>query len=584
MSQKEISVRLEEAIDKSVSHIFNAQNPSGFWQGNIFYNAYPTAAMLLVNNILGVADSTWESLAVKWLEEHQGPNGSWGLLDKPALSHPNISVQDVEELVEVQAAAVRNTAAALLALEVFGGSRRSIERANTFMKQVDRQFIDPFTEIFLAYYGRMSWKEVRFPPIEVLLVPSFLKFNIKRFVPAWLQDGLVGALLFKTLNEKSYMRSPFRQQSVSKAKSFLLKNQLRNGSWFNTFQPTVYPLLALKEIGFSIGSDVIQKALAFLDTRKNPVDGYVHRFWLPVWDTALTIQALATVKWTNSFDHIKFRKGIAYLINSRFNNGAWGFSPEVVIYPDNDDTAVSVNSLLHVSVEKEYIKKSIKWLLKMQNSDGGWAAFMRDQASKEPGTLPTSVEDVMVMLKDPSIADVTGHVLQALGSSGLTKEHPAIRRAIRFLKQDQLESGAWYGRWGLCYIYATSRVLRGLVSVGENLEQDYLHKAIRWLLQHQNRDGGWGEHFVAYFRQEYAGIGKSTPVQTAWALLGLMRYLPAHSEAIKRGIEYLLSTQNFDGSWPSHHTVGALEIYENTNYANIFPLHALGEYFVHVNG
>lgn len=567
---------LNSAVEKAVANVYESQQLKKYWNGDIYYNAYPTAVALITNKILNVSEPEWEKKALKWIAGHQKANGSWGMLDKETDPHPYFTEEELGEILEIKAGSARNTSVCLLALEIYGGYEENVKKAYEYMEGIDEKYIDPFTELFLAYFGKKKWSDIGIPPIEVMLAPKHTKFYFKKFIPAWVRDGAMGGIIVKTLKEKKGLSSPLRKMAIKKAEKSLLENQLSNGGWFGTFQPSVYPMLALKELGYDINSNVMQKGLGFLRSRRNPETGYVHRFWLSVWDTSLTLLAL---KSAGVPDNDKRVRGAAdFLINSRFASNAWGFCPEVDIYPDCDDTSVAMQALSIYGRNHEYLRQSAEWLIGMQNSDGGWGAFIKNQAKKKPGTLPTTIEDSLVILKDPACADITGHVLRALGESGYTVKDKPIQRAIEFLKRDQLSSGAWYGRWGLCYIYAISRVLRGLYAVREDMNQTYIQNAVDWLIDHQNADGGWGEHYLAYFKEEYGGIGASTPVQTAWAVSSLLLVKSPYDQVIQRGIRYLLDTQKEDGGWPSPHTVGALEIYENTNYAKIFPLMALGDY------
>ena len=68
---------------------------------------------------------------------------------------------------------------------------------------------------------------------------------------------------------------------------------------------------------------------------------------------------------------------------------------------------------------------------------------------------------------DPSLEGVTGRVLWGLGRSGVGVSDPAVVRAIAFLRDQQCESGAWWGRWKACYLAETATILLGLAAVGE---------------------------------------------------------------------------------------------------------------------
>jgi squalene-hopene/tetraprenyl-beta-curcumene cyclase len=112
------------------------------------------------------------------------------------------------------------------------------------------------------------------------------------------------------------------------------------------------------------------------------------------------------------------------------------------------------------------------------------------------------------------------------------------------------------------YTYGTWQVLRGLHAIGEDMRQDWIVRARDWLASCQNEDGGWGETCASYDDPTLKGKGPSTASQTAWAVMGLIAAAgPAdpsalNSKPILRGVEYLVGTQNADGSWSELETTG----------------------------
>jgi squalene-hopene/tetraprenyl-beta-curcumene cyclase len=184
----------------------------------------------------------------------------------------------------------------------------------------------------------------------------------------------------------------------------------------------------------------------------------------------------------------------------------------------------------------------------------------------------------MKALCDPSGACLAGRILEAFGMllHSLDKESigqnllPRMKlasiRAIEFLADVQKEkTGAWLGRWGCNYIYSTSHVLCGLEylvscsprcscqnsgngSSDDNTpllqtDCDLTYPALTFLKTHQNPGGGWGETLEPYRDLSLAGIGRSTPSQTTWALMGLLAHLPPDDQAIIKGIEWLVREQ-----------------------------------------
>jgi squalene-hopene/tetraprenyl-beta-curcumene cyclase len=184
---------------------------------------------------------------------------------------------------------------------------------------------------------------------------------------------------------------------------------------------------------------------------------------------------------------------------------------------------------------------------------------------------------------DPSTADITGRVLESLSHfPDFTIAHPVVQRALGFLRRDQTSDGAWYGRWGVNYIYGTWQVLRGAACIGEDREAPYLRRGARWLLEHQNPDGGWGESIASYDDPAQRGVGVSTPSQTAWALMGLLAVGEVDSGAVRRGARWLLDRQDSNGTWEQAPWTGTgfpRVFYLNYHhYRHYFPLMALAQY------
>src|SRR5690606_11201356 len=154
----------------------------------------------------------------------------------------------------------------------------------------------------------------------------------------------------------------------------------------------------------------------------------------------------------------------------------------------------------------------LEWLLSMQNKDGGWSAFEMGVDKALVNHIPFNDLDNML---DPSTADVTGHVLETLGHFGFTREFKPVARGIEFVRQLQEKSGpakgAWWGRWGVNYVYGTHAALCGLAQVGEDMTQPFVRKAVDWLYSVQHESGAWGEDCESYRDKALAGKGEATP-------------------------------------------------------------------------
>jgi squalene-hopene/tetraprenyl-beta-curcumene cyclase len=180
----------------------------------------------------------------------------------------------------------------------------------------------------------------------------------------------------------------------------------------------------------------------------------------------------------------------------------------------------------------------------------------------------------------PPSADVTAHVIARLAGEGLGSDL-RTRAAIDWLLRAQEPDGSWFGRWGANHVYGTGAALPALVRAGIAKDHPAIRRAARWLEGCQNPDGGWGEDLRSYVDRAWRGRGESTASQTAWALLALLA-ADGHSPAVKRGVEWLAGTQRADGGWDEPWFTGTGfpgDFYIRYHlYALSFPLMALGRY------
>jgi squalene-hopene/tetraprenyl-beta-curcumene cyclase len=172
-------------------------------------------------------------------------------------------------------------------------------------------------------------------------------------------------------------------------------------------------------------------------------------------------------------------------------------------------------------------------------------------------------------------------MLELMGVAGFDLRFERARRAHAFVLRTQRADGAWWGRWGANFIYGTWSVLAGLRAIGDDPEAPHIRRAVAWLTAHQNTDGGWGETLDSYDDESLAGVGRSTPSQTAWAMLGLLAGDRGASTALLRGAAHLLDTQRPDGGWDEHGFTGTgfpSHFYlRYWMYRDYFPLMALGQ-------
>src|SRR5699024_125228 len=92
--------------------------------------------------------------------------------------------------------------------------------------------------------------------------------------------------------------------------------------------------------------------------------------------------------------------------------------------------------------------------------------------------------------------------------------------------------------------------LMAMDAAGVDPADPAVRRAVAWLRQCQREDGSWGETNDTYIDPELAGTdSRGNAAQTAWALLGLMAAGEGGSDAVARGVQWLMQTQCEDGRW-----------------------------------
>ncbi|MGL4420009.1 MAG: squalene--hopene cyclase, partial [Gemmataceae bacterium] len=369
--------------------------------------------------------------------------------------------------------------------------------------------------------------------------------------------------------------TPLRHTAMRRAIHWMRERFSDSDGLGAIYPPMIYTVVVLKCFGIADDAPEMRWARRQLDSLLID-DGESIRIQpclSPVWDTALSLVALA-----GQSDRTDIPRALAieWLLNKQVSAtgdwsdrvpgvppAGWFFEYRNTHYPDTDDTSMALMALARNSRGNDPAAgRAVQWLLAMQNSDGGWAAFDRDINNEVFTQVPFADHNAML---DPSCPDITARILESLSEYGFRLDHPAVARAVDFILGRQETSGSWFGRWGVNYLYGTWQVLVGLAAVGFDMTSPSIRRAVRWLKEVQNSDGGWGETCASYDDPRLAGQGPSTASQTAWALLGLMAAGENPSAEVAAGLRYLLATQQADGTW--HETA-----FTGTGFPRVFYL------------
>ena len=305
-----------------------------------------------------------------------------------------------------------------------------------------------------------------------------------------------------------------------------------------------------------------------------------------LWDTAFATQAIVESGLGRAFPDV-VRRAYHYLDISQvqedvpqrvrfyrhLSNGGWPFSTLDHGWPITDCTAEGLKATLAVhaldsslpspllpshSITPLRLHNAVHCLLSFQNADGGWATYENHRAGAWMEWL-NPAEVFSGIMVDYSYVECTSASMQALvryreacaeGVERGVEIGEAVAMGVAFLKSIQKADGSWYGSWAVCFTYGTWFGVEGLMAGGEGAESAAVRKAVAWVVGCQKKDGGWGESYESCVLKRYVEHERSQVVNTAWALLTLMRAGWEGDEGvIERGIRLLLQRQTKEGDW-----------------------------------
>jgi len=619
--------RLDEVIERARDRFLAIQKAEGYWVFDLEADTTIPSEYILLQRFLGRETSPeFREKVGRYLRRRQLEDGGWPLYHRGA--------GDISASVKTY-----------FALKQLGDSPDAphMIKAREFILGLGGAArVNVFTRITLALFGQVPWGTTPAMPIEIMLLPKWFFFHLQK-VSYWSRTVIVPLLilnakhpvcelrpeegvpelfvdppqgfrhldhliprhliknLFIFLDRILKMADPLiarasRERAIRLAERWTVE-RMGEGGIGAIFPAMANAVMALRVLDYPDDHPDVVRGLKAIDGLlvDHGKEAFCQPCVSPIWDTCLSLSAVLEAGVAPEQEAVQ--KAITWLFENEIRvpgdwsyrapdlePAGWAFQFENTFYPDVDDTPMVLMALLRAGTlnqeaNRERIQKAVNWVIGMQSSDGGWGAFDIDNNYLYLNNIPFADHGALL---DPSTSDLTGRCIELLAMLGYDRNFPPIARGLDFLMREQEKFGAWFGRWGVNYIYGTWSVLKGLGRLGEDVSQPYIRKAVEWLKSCQNPDNGWGETCYSYKDPSLAGKGESTPSQTAWALLGLMAVGEVESLAVQRGIHYLITHQDSEGRWDE-------QIYTGTGFPNVFylryhgyaqffPLWALAEY------
>ena len=618
--------RLEKSIERGANHLLSLQAEQGYWQGELEADSTLESDYIYYLHVLGKADPERIAKLANYVRQRQLPDGGWNIYP----GGPSELNATCKAYFALKLAGDSPYAPNLVRAREIVHRLGGLEHSNSYVR------------FYLALVGAVSWDLVPSIPPELMLIPSWFIFNIYEMSswtrgivipmailsalrPDWkLPERAHVDELFKDPERKTaaldwsdqilswrnvflavdrglklYEKSPwkpFRQRAIREAKSWMLQHIERTDGLAAIYPAMMNSIFALMAFGHGPDDPLTLREIKEFSRFEIEEQDTIRMqpCVSPVWDTCIALVALEEAGLPP--DHPALVRAAEWLLSKQVlgpgdwqvkNKGAepggWAFEFRNDFYPDVDDTAFVLMALQRVkypdpALMEAAMRRGIQWLLSMQNRDGGWGAFDRDNDRNFLCNIPFADHNAMI---DPSTADVTARVVECLGRFGWSAGHPVIERAVGFLLKDQCKDGSWFGRWGVNYVYGTSGVLRAVETVSL-ATREFCQRAVHWLRSVQKVDGSFGESLLSYDVPSTKGQGTSTASQTAWGLIGLLAGAGTEDSAVRKAVAYLVHRQQADGSWSEPEFTGTgfpgVFYLKYHLYRNSFPVYALARY------
>ncbi len=605
--------RVRRALDKAHRMLWQTQKPDGSWDMPGDLGPWVTAQVTIALKYVGALSDEDAADTGRWLRGQQRRSGSFPL-------HPFANKGEIG-----------STACCWAALHVCGGAenvaaaaaaKRWIDANGGIKAVIDRQNYGDLAPLFVAIAGLLDPHKLTCPISAPVLIDPVKRFLAKRFHGGVFMAALELEVIIRTLRG-GFLQNALKRIVAKGCIEEMAEFQNQNGSWNDSAVISVGVLPALKAAGLTLNDPQLARGVQWMLAQRKRDDKGLHYdgFGTEVWSTAFDLRALMASGVPAS--DVDVQRALGWLCDAQLTipmpaidnrqpgaqlDGGWAFQRTNHTLPDSDDAGVVLTALgqalaqggLEPALEAK-IRRSVahgqSWVFGMQNPDGGWSAFVWGLPGKKPGPIMKDPRRMNMMnpfdlislyldpagnAGDPSTEDLTSRVLHGLGHTGYNISDPRIAKAVEFLRVQQCDSGAWWGRWVVNYLSSTAFVLMGLKAVGANLEEAWIQRAIRWMKSRQNPDGGYGEGPKSYADEAWAGKGRSLPPLTALVVQALIDVGEGGSPECEKAVEYLLKSQSADGSFPNgkylHTNIPPETFYLYPEAAKFYPIEALGKY------
>ncbi len=340
---------------------------------------------------------------------------------------------------------------------------------------------------------------------------------------------------------------------AQEALGWILKRQTNEGTWYTIYQ-ALMNLMALQEaqdngIG-SFQKEIDRGFRGLLSWRGQTPDGqwFMQQIMASGWDTPQTVIGLNELPDRKKYvSSAVYHKAVDFIVNTQVRvkgdwaystpqlvPGGWSFDPANPDYPDSDVATANLEALLKSPqlatdprVQRAFIRGH-KWVMALQNSDGGFPAWEKGTSSTF-NSFYQMLFDKAPDFSDLGQTDVTGRILKYLAHLKHSRfkylaSERVIQKACKFMLKNRSDKkkNLWEGRWLVAFSDGTAEATDALLETGCWNHHD-AWSSLHWLYLKQGADGGWGEDHQSFIEGRFIK-SQSTVMLTTYAIQPFLTY------------------------------------------------------------